>query len=73
MNQLFKHYKGHYYRVLHIADHAETREKIVIYEQLVDNDYPKGYVWACPLDMFNEQIVYNQKIVHRFELVQDGS
>ena len=71
MNQIFKHYKGKYYRVINIADHTETREKMVIYEQLYENDYPKGYLWTRPKEMFDEKIIYNNKVISRFEKVDD--
>jgi hypothetical protein len=68
---MVKHYKGKYYRILEVADHTETRQQMVIYEQLYKNEYPKGYVWCRPLDMFNETLIYNNKIVKRFEVVDD--
>lgn len=68
---IFKHYKGKHYRVLHIAQHTETTEKLVIYEQLYENQYPYGYVWYRPYDMFNETIIYNNKLVNRFEKIND--
>jgi hypothetical protein len=68
---IVKHYKGKHYQILHIADHTETREKMVIYKQLYKNEYPYGYIWCRPFDMFNEQIVYDNKVVHRFENVKD--
>ena len=71
MNQIFKHYKGGHYRLLHIPDHTETRQKFVVYEQLYDNEYPKGYVWTGPLDRFNEKILYNDTLVPRFKKVDD--
>ena len=71
MNNIFKHYKGNHYRVLHIAQHTETKEKLVIYEQLYESTYPYGYIWCRPYDMFNEKITYNNKIVNRFEKIDD--
>lgn len=72
MNNIFRHYKGNHYRVLHVADHTETREKIVVYKQLHENEYPHGYIWCRPYNMFYEDIVYyNNKIIKRFEPVEN--
>lgn len=69
MSLIFRHYKGNYYRVLHGATHTETLEPMVVYEQLYTSEYPKGHVWVRPFDMFHETIVYNNKIMKRFDLV----
>lgn len=68
---IVKHYKGNYYKVLNTAHHTETNEKVVIYQQLYENQYPHGYIWCRPYDMFHEKIIYNNKIVPRFESVDD--
>lgn len=68
---IFKHYKGNHYKILHVAHHTETGEKLVVYSQLYENNYPYGYVWCRPYNMFNEEIIYNNKIVNRFEKVDD--
>lgn len=49
MSKVYKHYKGKYYRILSIADHTETREKMVVYEQLYTNEYPYGYIYGIDL------------------------
>lgn len=69
MSIIYKHYKGNYYRLLHCATHTETLENMVVYEQLYESNYPKGHIWCRPYDMFHETIIYNTKIVKRFELV----
>lgn len=69
MNTIVRHYKGQCYRILHIGDHTETREKLVVYEQLYENEYPYGYVWCRPYEMFHEKIIYNNNYVNRFERV----
>lgn len=71
MSKIVRHYKGNYYRILHTAKHTETKEKLVIYEQLYENKYPKGYVWCRPFEMFYEQIMYNDNLVYRFEDVPE--
>jgi hypothetical protein len=71
MSKVYRHYKGNYYRILSIADHTETREKMVVYEQLYTNEYPYGYIWCRPYNMFYEEIIYNNKIIPRFEWVEN--
>jgi hypothetical protein len=68
---IVKHYKGKYYKILYHGHHTETNGKMVIYQQLYENEYPYGYVWVRPYDMFHEQIIYNNKIMKRFEPVDD--
>ena len=66
---VFRHYKGNYYKLLHVATHTETMNRMVVYEQLYTSEYPKGHVWVRPYDMFYEDVIYNNKIVKRFEMV----
>lgn len=68
---VFRHYKGNYYRILHVATHTETLERMVVYEQLHTNEYPHGHVWVRPFDMFHETIIYNNKLIKRFDVVNN--
>ena len=47
----YRHFKGHIMKVIAIAQHSETLEKLVIYEHLNTNE-----VWARPYDMFNSLV-----------------
>ena len=63
---IYKHYKGHFYQVFHVATHSETREKVVVYQCLYD-DYS---IWVRPYEMFIETVVLeNGQIVPRFEFL----
>jgi len=60
--EVFKHYKGNKYKVIEIATHSETLEKMVVYKAL----YGNGEVWVRPLEMWNEEVEFEGKKVRRF-------
>jgi hypothetical protein len=44
---LYKHYKGGIYKILHYGTHTETGERMVVYKQ------PNGAsIWVRPASMF---------------------
>ena len=61
-NTVYRHFKGNQYLVLHIAKHSETMEITVVYKAL----YGEQGVWVRPLEMFEEKVVHEGKIVKRF-------
>jgi hypothetical protein len=64
----YKHSKtGNFYRVIGIAKHSETLEKLVVYEALYKN--PKSKLWVRPLKMFLEKVEINGKKLPRFKFV----
>lgn len=52
INRNYHHFKGKDYRVLYIAIHSETEEKMVIYEAL----YGEHKIWVRSYDMFNSLV-----------------
>ena len=48
-NTIYRHFKGELYRVRCFAIHTETKETMVIYEEI-----PWGLIWARPIKMFCE-------------------
>lgn len=46
VNGIYQHYKGGLYKVIGIASHSETLEKLVIYISLTNH-----LLWARPLSM----------------------
>lgn len=61
----YRHYKGPEYEVIDIARHSETEEELVVYRTL----YGDFSLWVRSLDMFNEEIEYEGKIIKRFEYI----
>lgn len=45
--EIYTHYKGNTYKVLHIAKHSETLEDMVIYQDVNAPDK----IWARPATM----------------------
>lgn len=63
----FKHFKGNYYKLLHIANDSETTERMVVYQAL----YGEGKIWVRPEKMFFEEIERDGKKIRRFEEVDE--
>ncbi len=64
---VYRHYKGNLYRVLHVAQHTETSEQLVVYQAL----YGDHGVWVRPLTMFQETVETQTGTQQRFELVKE--
>ena len=61
----YQHFKGNFYRVLHVAKHSETEEEFVVYQPL----YGERDIWIRPLEMFDEEITRDGKTFKRFSFV----
>lgn len=59
----YRHYKGKFYRVLGVARHSETLERLVIYKAL----YGERGLWVRPLKMFKQKVLAEGKRVPRFK------
>ena len=64
-NRIYKHFKGNYYIVEDIAYDSETKEKIVVYRALYDDNK----LWTRQYSDFIAK-VENKDQKHRFELVE---
>lgn len=62
---LYRHYKGHEYRVLGIARHSETLEPLAVYQAL----YGGRGLWVRPAAMFAETVETGGRRVPRFARV----
>ena len=45
---IYRHYKGNNYKLLAVATHSETLEKMAVYQAL----YGERGIWVRPLAMF---------------------
>lgn len=61
----YRHFKGEYYQLLHLAKHSETQEEMVVYQAL----YGEQGVWIRPLSMWNEIVHHNGESVTRFSYI----
>ena len=72
IGNIYKHFKGHVYRVINIAVDSETLKKVVVYQN-IDN----GEVWVRDSDMFNSLVdkkkYPNVEQEYRFDEVKNGN
>ncbi len=53
IGERYKHFKGGEYRIVMLAKDCENPKRtIVVYEQLYQNEFPRGTVWIRSLEDF---------------------
>ena len=64
---IYRHYKGGEYRILNEAKNSETKEALVVYQDI--NDEKK--IWARPKKMFLESVEIEGEKKPRFEFIRE--
>jgi molecular chaperone GrpE (heat shock protein) len=64
---IYRHYKGHEYRFLNEVKSSETKEDLVVYQDLED----KNKIWARPRQMFLEEVEIDGVKRPRFEFLRE--
>ena len=68
---VYRHFKGKEYQVFDIAEHTETREKLVVYRAL----YGEFKTFVRPMDMFFSEVDREKypevEAKYRFEYVRE--
>ncbi len=64
---IYRHYKGGEYRIISEVKNSETKEEMVIYQDI--NDEKKN--WARPKEMFLEEVEVEGVKKPRFEFIQE--
>ena len=79
LGELWKHFKGGYYRIICVGHHSETKERMAVYIRELDLNNPyhnEGEVEPCirPLEMFMSGVdrakYPNATQKYRFERVE---
>ena len=65
---MYQHYKGPLYKLIGVATHSESFEKMALYIP----QYGDGGYWVRPLSMFCETVEFEGETVPRFKWVADA-
>ncbi len=66
--ETYRHFNGFICKIIAIAKHSETKEKMVVYEH-------SGTIWVRPYDMFISEVDHKKypdvKQKYRFEKIKE--
>lgn len=66
----YRHYKGHMYEVIGIANDSSTLEKVVVYRARYESpEFGKDALWTRTLTEFLGTVTIDSREVLRFEYV----
>lgn len=70
-NQIYRHFKGGYYKIIAVGHHSETKERMVVYYDLSGKNSTIDNPCIRPLDMFMSKVDHDKypdvKQKYRFE------
>lgn len=64
---VYRHYKGHEYKVVFLGKNSENKKDVVVYHDLAD----ENKVWVRPKKIFLENVEVDGRKVARFELIKE--
>lgn len=64
---IYRHFKGHIYRVIGTAKHSETLDEYVVYVNVNNSED----IWIRPVGMFLETVNRDGKTFPRFEFLEE--
>lgn len=70
VGEVYRHYKGDFYKIVSLALHSNDEVWMVIYEAMYDS--PDAELFVQPVSDFNKFMEWNGKTVKRFTLIEDN-
>ena len=69
---IYRHFKGELVRVLHVATHSESLEKMVVYIALYGcRTGGIGSIWVRPMEMFMQNVERDGETFPRFQKLSE--
>ena len=56
INEIYRHFKGNYYKIIAVGHHSETKEQLVVYYGLTGKNSTLADPCIRPLDMFMSEV-----------------